>query len=167
MNENTQDIFNEIAKAARAAVDADTVTRRLLAGDIVHALASVYPIDLPPPKADAARAAEVCNRFDRFLTVAPGVTLRRFRGPDYVRLVASRPAKDGQPPKEWQIVVDRKAKSAVVEIDLENICSILVDRDRGNCVLEEMAIGALCAYLSRCRRSVAKCAKRAKKEVAK
>lgn len=43
MNENTQDVFHEVADFARAALTSDTATRRLAAGAIVHALASAYP----------------------------------------------------------------------------------------------------------------------------
>ena len=43
MSENTQDVFLQVAEIARAALTSDTATRRLAAGDIVHALASAYP----------------------------------------------------------------------------------------------------------------------------
>lgn len=34
MNENTQDVFHEVADFARAALTSDTATRRLAAGDL-------------------------------------------------------------------------------------------------------------------------------------
>ena len=43
MNENTQDVFHEVADFARAALTSGTATRRLAAGDIIHALATAYP----------------------------------------------------------------------------------------------------------------------------
>ena len=42
-NENTQDVFREVAEIALSALTSDTATRRLAAGDIVHALATAYP----------------------------------------------------------------------------------------------------------------------------
>lgn len=42
-NENTQDVFREVVNLALSALTADTATRRLAAGDIVHALATAYP----------------------------------------------------------------------------------------------------------------------------
>lgn len=42
-NENTQDVFQEVANLALSALTGDTATRRLAAGDIVHALATAYP----------------------------------------------------------------------------------------------------------------------------
>ncbi len=42
-NENTQDVFREVMKICLVALYGDTATRRLAAGDIVHALATAYP----------------------------------------------------------------------------------------------------------------------------
>ena len=42
-NENTQDVFREVMKICFVALYGDIATRRLAAGDIVHALATAYP----------------------------------------------------------------------------------------------------------------------------
>ena len=82
-NENTQDVFQEVANLALSALTGDTATRRLAAGDIVHALATAYP-GLGAAKAAHGEAKAKSGEptgWDRFLTVAPGLRLSRYGAP--------------------------------------------------------------------------------------
>lgn len=113
-NENgniEQDVFAEVLKTACAALYGDTATRRLAAGDIVHALATAYP-GLCAGKAHGeakAKSGEPTG-WDRFLTVAPGLKLTRFGAPGQPTLFVGKrvlPDQAKNPAQVFEVRVDR------------------------------------------------------------
>lgn len=114
-NENgniEQDVFAEVLKTACAALYGDTATRRLAAGDIIHALASAYPGADAAKDAhgDASSRGEAPTGWDRFLTVAPGLKLTRFGAPGQSTLYVGKrvpPDQAKNPAQVFEVRVDR------------------------------------------------------------
>lgn len=114
-NENDnieQDVFAEVLKTAFAALYGDTATRRLAAGDIIHALASAYP-GVGAAKGqhgDAPARSEEPTGWDRFLTVAPGLKLQRFGAPGQPTLYVGKrvlPDQTKNPAQVFELIVRR------------------------------------------------------------
>lgn len=110
MNENTQDVFHEVANFARAALTSDAATRRLAAGAIVHALASAYP------GLGAAKASH-------------GVHVR-----DYTLVKAQTPCTKVI---ETTLATGRKVSASIVgETAAANALACLYDNDNDVCRIE-------------------------------
>lgn len=113
-NVNTigSDVFADVLKTACAALYGDTATRRLAAGDIVHALASAYPgLGAEKDAHGAEEAAEAQpTGWDRLLTVAPGLKLTRFGAPGQTTLYVGKrvlPDQKANPAQVFEIRVSR------------------------------------------------------------
>lgn len=170
-NENgniEQDVFAEVLKTAFAALYGDTATRRLAAGDIVHALASAYPGVGAAKDAhgDAPARSEEPTGWDRFLTVAPGVKLVRFKGDGFTQLVSDRRGVAGTPNVFFEIFVKHATRSALVKKNGELIFSVCgFCTNQGN--VERMAVSALRRYLSICAQRNARSHSRRKNKAAR
>lgn len=112
-NENmNQDVFAEVLKTAFAALYGDTATRRLAAGDIIHALASAYPGAgaAKDTHGDAPARGEEPTGWDRFLTVAPGLRLSRYGAPGQPTIFVGKrvlPDQAANPAQVFEVRVDR------------------------------------------------------------
>lgn len=104
-----QDVFADVLKTACAALYGYTATRRLAAGDIVHALATAYPGLGAEKDAHGAEEAQPTGR-DRLLTVAPGLKLTRFGAPGQPTLYVGKrvlPDQKANPAQVFEIRVSR------------------------------------------------------------
>ena len=189
------DILSEIVHLASAALCADlTEVKKQAIGDIAEACASVVACDFGgtkdgkgdgaprtsrptegeatdgeatdgAAKDDAAKNGELTG-LDKFHTVAPGVKLVRFAGPDEVRLLARRKGNAANPNTVFEIRVSRHIPEAMVYRDGRQLFTVQ-GFGTNRCVVEDMAVASLHRYLKICAKRNArkyKCAKRVKAE---
>ena len=176
------DILSEIVHLASAALCADlTEVKKQAIGDIAEACASVLPVDFG--KVDFSLAEDGASRtprptdgeatdgeakdgeltgLDKFHTVAPGVKLVRFAGPDEVRLLARRKGNAANPNTVFEIRVSRHIPEAMVYRDGRQLFTVQ-GFGTNRCVVEDMAVASLHRYLKICAKRNARKYKRAKR----
>jgi len=119
--------------------------------DFIAQVANVPFADM----ADPAFLTKIAEKFklvpneprgiEKFLTVADGVKLVRFRGKDETRLVARRVGKSGNPNTIFEIHVDHKEKYAEVRRDGTLMYSIQGETI-GHSFVEKLTISSLHRY---------------------
>ena len=112
-------------------------------------------------KDDAAKDGELTG-LDKFHTVAPGVKLVRFAGPDEVRLLARRKGNAANPNTVFEIRVSRHIPEAMVSRDGRQLFTVQ-GFGTNRCVVEDMAVASLHRYLKICAKRNARKYKRAKR----
>lgn len=162
------DVLSEIVHLASAALCADlTEVKKQAIGDIAAACATVVPCDFGGGKDGKLALAEQdrtdgASGLDKFHTVAPGVKLVRFAGPDEVRLLARRKGNDANPNTVFEIRVSRHIPEAMVYRDSRQLFTVH-GFGTNRCVVEEMAVAALHRYLKICAKRNARKYKRMKR----
>lgn len=172
-NENgniEQDVFAEVLKTAFAALYGDTATRRLAAGDIIHALASAYPgagAAKDAHRASEARGAEPTG-WDRFLTVAPGLKLTRFGAPGQPTLYVGKrvlPDNAANPAQVFELKVFRNRQIAEAYENGRHLFSL--EFGGAHWIREYVAVKALKALLAARRKDHARDRRRRKNRAAR
>ena len=175
------DILSEIVHLASAALCADlTEVKKQAIGDIAEACASVVACDFGETKDGKGDGAPRTSRptegeatdgeakdgeltgLDKFHTVAPGVKLVRFAGPDEVRLLARRKGNAANPNTVFEIRVSRHIPEAMVYRDGRQLFTVQ-GFGTNRCVVEDMAVASLHRYLKICAKRNARKYKRAKR----
>ena len=169
------DILSEIVHLASAALCADlTEVKKQAIGDIAEACASVVACDFggkdgaprtsrpTEGEATATEAKEELTGLDKFHTVAPGVKLVRFAGPDEVRMLARRKGNAANPNTVFEIRVSRHIPEAMVYRDGRQLFTVQ-GFGTNRCVVEDMAVASLHRYLKICAKRNARKYKRAKR----
>lgn len=171
-NENgniEQDVFAEVLKTACAALYGDTATRRLAAGDIVHALATAYP-GLCAGKAHGeakAKSGEPTG-WDRFLTVAPGLRLSRYGAPGQPTLFVGKrvlPDQAANPAQVFALKVFRNRQIVEAYENGRHLFSLEFGGAHG--IREYVAVKALKALLAARRKDHARNRRRRKNRAAR
>ena len=164
----SDDVFAEVLKAAFAALYGDTATRRLAAGDIVHALATAYP---GLGAAKAAHGEARANRgeptgWERFLTVAPGLRLARYGAPGQPTIYVGKrvlPDQAANPAQVFEIRVDRRGVGPSVLASENGRRLFSLEFGGAHWIREYLAVKALKALLS-ARRKAHACNRRRRKD---
>ena len=172
-NENgniEQDVFAEVLKTAFAALYGDTATRRLAAGDIVHALASAYPGVGAAKDAHGATSArgEEPTGWDRFLTVAPGLRLSRYGAPGQPTIYVGKrvlPDNAANPAQVFELKVFRNRQIAEAYENGRHLFSL--EFGGAHWIREYLAVKALKTLLAARRKDHARNRRRRKNRAAR
>lgn len=169
MNSKMMELLSEISHETAKGILSGTEDASQAALEKIHAaIASALPVDsrdgegavathgedaLPTGKAQGedalptgkAQGENAPHGFSKFLTVADGVKLVRFRGKDETRLVARRVGTSGNPNTIFEIHVDHKEKYAEVLRDGTLMYSIQGETI-GHSFVEKLSISSLHRY---------------------
>lgn len=169
MNTKTNDILNDIIHlASQAIITDDEAIKKQELGDIHAAIASLMPVDHGDASAVAERhALPSKGGYSKYLTVADGVKLARFSNEHWVKLIAKRQAKQGNPAAVFEIYVDKEENFAQVFRD-DTIMFKVEGHSVGHSFVESLAISCLKRYLKDNRMTMEKLKrKRARKAAEK